>query len=96
MMKPSTFEEAAQLYERMIRKQLKKRLCIYRNHDEFYQCGLIALWKAYEQFDERKGAFSTYAFLYSARLFAWEAEWGAKGRGKAGYVGSGAGRNHFS
>ncbi|WP_342044859.1 sigma-70 family RNA polymerase sigma factor [Bacillus sp. OTU530] len=65
MMKPSTFEEAAQLYERMIRKQLK-RLCIYRNHDEFYQCGLIALWKAYEQFDERKGAFSTYAF-YTVR-----------------------------
>lgn len=65
MMKPSTFEEAAQLYERMIRKQLK-RLCIYRNHDEFYQCGLIALWRAYEQFDERKGAFSTYAF-YTVR-----------------------------
>lgn len=64
-MKPSTFEETAQLYERMIRKQLK-RLCIYRNHDEFYQCGLIALWKAYEQFDERKGAFSTYAF-YTVR-----------------------------
>lgn len=64
-MKPSTFEEAAQLYERMIRKQLK-RLCIYRNHDEFYQCGLIALWKAYEQFDEQKGTFSTYAF-YTVR-----------------------------
>lgn len=64
-MKPSTFEEAAQLYERMIRKQLK-RLCIYRNHEEFYQCGLIALWKAYEQFDEQKGAFSTYAF-YTVR-----------------------------
>lgn len=64
-MKPPTFEEAVRLYERMIYKQLK-RLCIYRNHDEFYQCGLIALWKAYEQFDDQKGTFSAYAF-YTVR-----------------------------
>jgi RNA polymerase sigma factor (sigma-70 family) len=64
-MKPSTFEEAVVLYDRLIKGQMKK-LSLYQNHEEYYQCGLIALWRAYEQFEEEKGDFSAYA-LHTVR-----------------------------
>lgn len=38
-----------------------KKLCIYRDYEEYYQCGLIALWRAYEKYDEEKGSFPAYA-----------------------------------
>ncbi|MFD3446595.1 sigma-70 family RNA polymerase sigma factor [Microbacteriaceae bacterium 4G12] len=59
-MKPCTFEEAVHLYERLIKSQMKK-LGIYRDHEDYYQCGLVALWRAYEQFEEEKGSFPAYA-----------------------------------
>ncbi|MFX3623261.1 MAG: sigma-70 family RNA polymerase sigma factor [Ectobacillus sp.] len=59
-MKPHTFEEALRLYEKMIKNQMKK-LSLYRDYDEYYQCGIIALWRAYMQFEEGKGDFSAYA-----------------------------------
>ena len=42
--------------------QIIHSLHIYKNHDEFYQIGLIALWEASNQFDETKGAFLSYAY----------------------------------
>ncbi|ENQ3078328.1 sigma-70 family RNA polymerase sigma factor [Bacillus sp. WLY-B-L8] len=61
-MKPVTFTETVALYEKMIKNQMKK-LCIYRDYEEFYQCGLIALWRAYEKYDEEKGSFPAYALV---------------------------------
>ncbi|MGG2017485.1 sigma-70 family RNA polymerase sigma factor [Bacillus sp. S10(2024)] len=61
-MKPVTFTETVALYEKMIKNQMKK-LLIYRDYEEYYQCGLIALWRAYEKYDEEKGSFPTYALV---------------------------------
>ncbi|WIY61117.1 sigma-70 family RNA polymerase sigma factor [Bacillus arachidis] len=61
-MKPATFTETVTLYEKMIKNQMK-RLCLYRDYEEYYQCGLIGLWKAYEKYEEEKGTFSAYAFV---------------------------------
>lgn len=61
-MKPATFEETLTHYERLI-KSLMKKLHLYQNHEEYYQLGLIALWKAYENYDASIGnAFSSYAY----------------------------------
>lgn len=61
-MKPVTFTETVVLYEKMIKNQMKK-LCIYREYEEYYQCGLIALWRAYEKYEAEKGSFSAYALV---------------------------------
>lgn len=61
-MKPATFTEAVVLYEGMIVNQIKK-LGIYQDHEEYYQCGLIGLWYAYERFDAEKGSFPAYAVV---------------------------------
>ncbi|PFK38319.1 RNA polymerase subunit sigma-70 [Bacillus cereus] len=61
-MKPATFTEAVTLYEKMIKNQMRK-LCLYKDYEEYYQCGLIGLWKAYEKYEGEKGAFSAYAFV---------------------------------
>ncbi|WP_352523801.1 sigma-70 family RNA polymerase sigma factor [Heyndrickxia oleronia] len=42
--------------------QIIHSLHIYKNHDEFYQIGLIALWEASNQYDETKGDFLSYAY----------------------------------
>lgn len=39
-------------------------LNIYKNEEEFYQTGLIALWEAQERFDPKKGKFSAFAYSY--------------------------------
>lgn len=57
------FEELAVKYEPMIYHVIHS-LNIYKNRDEFYQTGLIALWEAHLRFDEEKGKFSTYAYSY--------------------------------
>lgn len=41
-----------------------KSLHIYKDSDEFQQIGQIALWEAYEKYDETKGSFSSIAYLY--------------------------------
>ncbi|MFD5262864.1 sigma-70 family RNA polymerase sigma factor [Bacillus wiedmannii] len=61
-MKPATFTETFVLYEGMIVNQIKK-LGIYQDHEEYYQCGLIGLWHAYERFDAEKGSFPAYAVV---------------------------------
>lgn len=61
-MKPETFTETVVLYEGMIVNQIKK-LGIYQDHEEYYQCGLIGLWHAYERFDAEKGSFPAYVVI---------------------------------
>ncbi|PGS52640.1 sigma-70 family RNA polymerase sigma factor [Bacillus sp. AFS041924] len=60
--KPNTFEECLNQYSRMI-KNLMKKLHIYKDFDEYYQIGQIALWMAYQQYRSEKGNFSSYAFF---------------------------------
>ncbi|CAM4144497.1 sigma-70 family RNA polymerase sigma factor [Bacillus luti] len=50
------------LYEGMIVNQIKK-LGIRKDYEEYYQCGLIGLWHAYERFDAEKGSFPAYAVV---------------------------------
>ncbi|WP_078543599.1 sigma-70 family RNA polymerase sigma factor [Litchfieldia alkalitelluris] len=57
----SSFEVLVDEYKPMILSIMKK-LHIYRDHEAFYQVGLIALWEAHSRFDEEKGSFSTYAY----------------------------------
>ncbi|HDR6309247.1 TPA: sigma-70 family RNA polymerase sigma factor [Bacillus cereus] len=61
-MKPATFKEAVVLYEGMIVNQIKK-LGIRQDYEEYYQCGLIGFWHAYERFDAEKGCFPAYALV---------------------------------
>ncbi|MFL8939034.1 sigma-70 family RNA polymerase sigma factor [Rossellomorea oryzaecorticis] len=58
-----SFDTVQKQYENMIHKIIYS-LNIYRNKEEFYQTGLIALWEAYEKFDTEKGAFPAFAFSY--------------------------------
>lgn len=55
-----SFEEILANYEPLIKKQMVS-LRIYKDFDEFFQLGCIALWEAYVNFDPTKGSFSTYA-----------------------------------
>lgn len=60
----ATFEELAKQYESMIWKVIHS-LHIYKNQEEYFHTGLIALWEANQRFVEGKGSFSGYAyFLY--------------------------------
>jgi DNA-directed RNA polymerase len=58
-----SFEELAAKYESMIYHVIHS-LNIYKNRDEFFQIGLIALWEAYKRFDPDKGNFGTYAYSF--------------------------------
>ncbi|OIJ14248.1 hypothetical protein BKP35_07035 [Anaerobacillus arseniciselenatis] len=57
-----SFDEIAKNYEPLIKKQLKL-LNIYKDHEEYFQEGLIALWEAYKRFDPEKGKFSSFAII---------------------------------
>lgn len=62
------FEYVKQEYETIIYHLIHK----YQIRDvegEFYQEGLIALWQAYQQYDESKSKFPTYAYYCIARCF---------------------------
>jgi RNA polymerase sigma factor (sigma-70 family) len=56
-----SFEQLANQYQPMIHKIINS-LNIYKNIDEFYQTGLIALWEAQTSFKEEKGGFSSFAY----------------------------------
>jgi RNA polymerase sigma factor (sigma-70 family) len=58
-----SFDQLVVQYQPMIHKIIQS-LHIYKNKDEFYQTGRIALWEAAQAFDERKGNFSNYAYTY--------------------------------
>lgn len=57
------FDEIVKQYEPMIHKIILT-LGIYKNREEFYQTGLIALWQAAKRYDNERGAFSSYAYSY--------------------------------
>lgn len=58
-----SFSEIVENYQPMI-YHVMKSLAIYKNKDEFFQIGLIALWDAHQRFDHGKGEFSSYAYSY--------------------------------
>jgi DNA-directed RNA polymerase len=58
------FEQLAGQFSKLIFSIIHS-LHIYKNEDEFYQIGLLALWDASKNFDHTKGIqFSTYAYHY--------------------------------
>lgn len=57
------FNEIAVQFEPMIHKIIQT-LGIYKNREEFFQTGLIALWQAAERYDQERGAFSSFAYSY--------------------------------
>lgn len=56
-----SFETVVEQYRPLIFYIIRK-LHIRRHVDEYVQIGLIALWEAYERYDETKGSFCTFAF----------------------------------
>lgn len=55
------FEEVANQYAPMISAIIRK-LHIYRDYESFRQLGNIALWQAWQRFDDAKGNFTPYAY----------------------------------
>ncbi|WP_058308564.1 sigma-70 family RNA polymerase sigma factor [Gracilibacillus massiliensis] len=63
-----SIESVLQEYDRMIHHLIQK----YRIRDtegEFFQEGLIAVWHAFQTYDETKSKFSTYVYSCVARRF---------------------------
>ncbi|MDZ5473260.1 sigma-70 family RNA polymerase sigma factor [Bacillus sp. 31A1R] len=58
-----SFNQLMKKYEPMIWKIIQT-LHIYKNKEEFYQIGLIALWEANKRFDAKKGNITGYAYTY--------------------------------
>lgn len=56
------FEELAEQFAPMIH-HIIQTLHIYKNKEEYYQIGLIGLWKAMKSFDAEKSHFSSFAYL---------------------------------
>jgi RNA polymerase sigma factor (sigma-70 family) len=57
------FEKLHQQFQPMIYHAMK-RLAIYKNEQEFYQIGCIALWEASLRFKKEKGEFKSFAYAY--------------------------------
>jgi len=55
------FDDVLEQYEPMISASIRK-LNIYRDHDSFRQAGRIALWQAWNHFEETKGNFTPFAY----------------------------------
>lgn len=58
-----TFEQLSDQYEQMIYKIIHL-LHIYKNQDDFFQEGLVALWEASNNYNPSKGYFGRYAYVY--------------------------------
>lgn len=56
-----SFEEVLKQYEPMIFAAIRK-LNIYRDYEEYKQAGRVALWHAWQRFDEDKGNFTAFAY----------------------------------
>lgn len=65
VMHEQPFEKILADFEPLIKGQLKK-LNLYRQHDEYYHIGVIALWEAYRNYEQGKGSFAAYA-LHTVR-----------------------------
>ena len=57
------FEKLSEQYSPMIHS-IYHSIHVYKDQEEFYQIGLIALWEASRRYDEGKGKFSTYAYKW--------------------------------
>ncbi|WML46814.1 sigma-70 family RNA polymerase sigma factor [Neobacillus sp. PS3-34] len=57
------FEDLVKQYTPMVHRIIRS-LHIYKNVDEFYQLGLIALWEAQGNFKAEKGNFFNYAYTF--------------------------------
>lgn len=55
------FEQVLEQYKPMISSILRKAH-IYKNHEHYRQTARIALWKAWQNFDETIGSFTPYAY----------------------------------
>ncbi|MDN4605906.1 sigma-70 family RNA polymerase sigma factor [Sporosarcina highlanderae] len=55
------FEDVLTQYEPMISACIRQ-LNIYRGHEQFRQTGRVALWLAWERFDDEKGDFTPFAY----------------------------------
>lgn len=55
------FEEVAVQFAPMISAVIRK-LHIYRDYDTFRQIGNIALWQAWQRFEDSKGNFTPFAY----------------------------------
>ena len=64
-----SFEEVLEQYTPMLSAVIRK-LHIYRDFEHFRQAGRVALWQAWQRFDETKGDFAPYAYrsIYGAML----------------------------
>ncbi|XXM71498.1 sigma-70 family RNA polymerase sigma factor [Lysinibacillus sphaericus] len=58
-----SFHEIQKQFEPMIHKIIHS-LHLYKDREEFYQTGLIALWEAAQNFNPEKGAFAAFAYSY--------------------------------
>lgn len=55
------FHEVVEQYEPMI-YHIMNSLSIYKDRDEYYQIGLIALWESWKKFDSKKGSFLSFSY----------------------------------
>ena len=55
------FEDVLEQYAPMISASIRK-LNIYRDHESFRLAGRVALWHAWNRFDETKGNFTPFAY----------------------------------
>ncbi|MFC7371084.1 sigma-70 family RNA polymerase sigma factor [Fictibacillus iocasae] len=60
-MKHLPFEEVAKLFNPLIKSKLRGLRVTGELYDQYYQAGLIGLWKAWRDFDETRGSFPAYA-----------------------------------
>lgn len=54
------FEQVLAQYEPMISATIRQ-LNIYRDHEHFRQAGRVALWQAWERYEEGRGHFAPFA-----------------------------------
>ncbi len=64
-----TIEQLINKYEPMIFSIMRK-LSIYKNYEDFHQVGQIALWQAFQRYDDSRGHFAPFAYrsIYGAML----------------------------
>ncbi|WP_059171890.1 sigma-70 family RNA polymerase sigma factor [Bacillus sp. FJAT-27445] len=58
-----SFEQIADQFTPMIYSIIRS-LHIYKNKEEFFQTGLVALWEAANGYESGKGQFESYAYRY--------------------------------
>lgn len=61
-MEEHEFEVILERFAPLIKKQMVS-LNIYKDFDEFYQIGRIAVWEALKKYDPAKGAFPAFAAI---------------------------------